>query len=345
MDSPTPTQLEEELDSDIASIRRELRALKRRKTLLASSLLSSSTLQTHLRRQSSSRTLALTSLDADVSPLVQSANAHTHTNHHRIAFSATAFPFQDPNPSITTSKSSRNLLGIRLDICARNGRFPKPHYILLRHVPSKGEGKRLLRIHRHTIPPFIPLDQLERVYLASSFTARLDHDAPVKHAPPARQDLRGLVREVRAQLVAWQLRLDAIAMLREQIGTVRRDAPEYGDGDSDAQGMWERDVWCEDDGAMTRLVGNKLGIVALSPTARDATYVRMAWADGRVGRFKISSRGMIDRAVVIGDQGRDKAMECVLTGRVEGLLARASDMLGSTTTPPGKMTDRKTPSG
>ena len=122
-------------------------------------------------------------------------------------------------------------------------------------------------------------------------------------------------------------------MLREQIGIVRRDAPEYGDDDSEAQGVWERDVWCEDGAAMTRLVGNELGIVALSPTARDATYVRIAWADGRVGRFKISSRGMVDRAVVIGDQGRDKAMECVLTGRVEGLLERVRGFTPTSTSP------------
>lgn len=183
--------MESDLDSDISSIRAEskhhpitlhafldailtraVRALQSRKRFLSSSLLSSDALQKHLPNPSipippSSLESQSQSQLAEASPLVQSANTHSESNHHRIAFSTTAFPFTDPSPYGSSGRGKdsekeheKNLLGVRIDVCARNGRFVRPFYVLLKRVTGH-DGQRRLRIHRHTIPAFISMQKLE----------------------------------------------------------------------------------------------------------------------------------------------------------------------------------------
>ncbi|EAW21827.1 uncharacterized protein NFIA_069980 [Aspergillus fischeri NRRL 181] len=305
MESPDSLkQVVEQLDSEISSIRREIRNLQRRRRLLSSSLLSSDNFQKRLKaRQAAAAPTPTSSLTDEVSPLVQAADKHAELNHHRVAFSATTFPFKDPSPH----SDHPNLLGVRIDICCRNGRFTKPYYVLLRRAGT-GDEKRL-RVHRHTIPAFIPIEKLERVYLPLPPTQEsTEEDAPLKPGKGRvrKQDLRGLVRELRRQLVAWHLRVDAVNMLKEDLGGVQDESVGGGIDES-------------------RLEPNDLGIVSVSPTTLEATYVRLEWEDGRVGRFKLSDTGFIERAVIIGDRGRDKRLEAVFIGgdgRVETLLDR-----------------------
>ncbi|KAI9041304.1 uncharacterized protein KD926_006880 [Aspergillus affinis] len=343
-----PQRLEESLDTDIASIRAEstsphppipiprpkpshptnqpsnkVRTLERRKRFLASSILSSSRFQMHMKTLPRS---SLTSLTEKVTPLVMDAEKHTEVNHHRIAFSATTFPFKDPSPNA----ADPNLLGVRIDLCKRDGQFAKPYYLLLKRSGSVGEKEMGgLKVYKHTIPAFIPMEGLERVYLPTMVQkgqeGQQEEDDETALKPwkkktrtPKKQDLQGLVRELRRQLVAWQLRMDAIGLLREKLGVVRRGVDDYQDDD----GVWERSFL---DQKETKLAANEWGIVSLGPTALEAVYVRVEWANGQVGRFKISNSGIVERAVVIGDDGRDKALEMALTGgngRVETVLGR-----------------------
>ncbi|KAI9374080.1 Cenp-O kinetochore centromere component-domain-containing protein [Aspergillus egyptiacus] len=326
MDLHDPTtQLEEELDSEISSIRREIRKLQRRRRFLSSSILSSESLQRHVKPQPAAAS-SLFSLDDDISPLVRAAGAHSQSNHHRVAFSTTTFAFKDPSPQPDVENgSSKKLLGVRIDICIRNGRFTKPYYLLLRKVRTseRDQGADRVRVHRHTIPAFIPVERLERIFLPDSPPESTDVETQAEplqkkklNAPMRKQNLSAFVREIRRQLVAWHTRLDAVYYLRERLGVIRRGADTYPD--KDEEGPWDRDVLMNvdfDSGVgETRLKENDLGIVMLSPTALEASYVRMEWEDGRVGRFKISNSGLVERAVVIGDEGRDKAMEAVLAG-------------------------------
>ena len=119
-----------------------------------------------------------------------------------------------------------------------------------------------------------------------------------------KQDLQGFVRELRRELVAWHMRVDAVDFLREKLGLVDSEGrPQPFDVSPD------RDT----------------GIVSLAVAALEARYVRLEWVDGRVGRFKLSNSGIVERAVVIGDQGRDKKTEDAMTGgggRVETVLDR-----------------------
>ncbi|KAL4991456.1 Cenp-O kinetochore centromere component-domain-containing protein [Aspergillus falconensis] len=340
MDLNNPsTRLEEELDSEISSIRREIRKLQRRRRFLASSALSSEAFQKRLKPQQSSVS-TLSTLNEDISPLVRAASSHTHLNHHRIAFSTTTFPFKDPSPVIEgeSEKDSKKLLGVRIDICVRNGRFTKPYYILLRKMraaaesTSKDQAEIRLKVHRHTIPAFIPVQRLERILLPDYPRVLGDGDGngndsteqpKKKRTLPARkQNLQLFVREIKRQLVAWHMRLDAIYFIREQIGIIQRGVDTYPDDEED--GPWDRDFLIDvgfDSGiGETRLKKNDYGIASFSPTALEAAYVRVEWEDGRVGRFKISDSGKIERAVVIGDEGRDKVLEAALTGGDRSVL-------------------------
>ncbi|KAL4970179.1 uncharacterized protein BDV14DRAFT_195707 [Aspergillus stella-maris] len=330
MDLHNPTtQREEEIDSEISSIRREIRKLQRRRRFLSSSILSSEALQKRLK-PGKQPVPTLSGLDEDISPLVRAAGSHAQSNHHRIAFSTTTFPFKDPSPA--TDNEDSNLLGVRIDVCIRNGRFTKPYYLLMRKVraesdsdDNQGQSKTRLRIHRHTMPAFIPVDRLSRIFLPD--TPRVsDEVEQLKKPTPRKQNLQSFVREIRRQLVAWHTRVDAIYYLREQIGIVRRDGA-YADDSED--GPWDRDILSDigfDSGlGETRLTKNEYGILSFAPTALEAVYVRVEWDDGRVGRFKISNSGLVERAVVIGDEGRDKAVEGVLAGgdrQVLGVLER-----------------------
>lgn len=302
-----------------------VRALQSRKRFLASSLLSSDALQKHLHTHvpAARRRLARNHSQqtqqnpiSDPSPLLQTANVHAQTNQHRIAFSTTTFPFRD--------RDAGRLLGVRIDVCTRGGRFVKPYYVLLRRVAGpeghshEGGDAKLLQVHRHTIPAFISMQRLERIYLplpTGDDDANEDESLlkPWKaKSRSRRQNLASFVRVLRRSLTAWHLRQDAVVHLRERLG-VRPDLDDEGEGEEN--GSKKDDKWA--------LPENNLGLVSLGPTTLEARYIRLEWEDGRVGRFKVSDSGRVERAVVIGDRGRDKALESVLTdgqARVEDVV-------------------------
>lgn len=198
-----------------------------------------------------------------------------------------------------------------MDVCGRDGRYVQPYYLLLKKVPGK---EKRVRVHRHTIPGFISLEKIERIYLpCPGFSPGTGEDEDEdeaammkpwkgKKGSRRKQDLRGFIREVRRELVAWQLRRDALDLLKERLG--------LEDGSEDAG---------------ERQLADSLGIASLSATALDARYFRLLWEDGGLGLLRVSNAGIVDRAVVMDDAGRNKGLELALTGgdgRVESLLDR-----------------------
>lgn len=203
----------------------------------------------------------------------------------------------------------------------------KPYYVLLKRAGPEGQGQgqgegeeedaKRLRVHRHTIPAFIPMQRLERVYLPFATGDENEDDAlkPWK-TKPRPQNLASFIRVLRKSLTAWHLRQDAVVHLRERLGVRPSDPEDDPDGDQDGKRAGE-DKWT--------LPDNDIGLVSLGPTTLEARYIRLEWEDGRVGRFKVSDSGRVERAVVIGDRGRDKGLESVLTdgeGRVEDVVDR-----------------------
>lgn len=239
------------------------------------------------------------------------ASKHRDTNYHRLAFSTTLFPWKDPNPY----NESPNLLGLRIDVCERNGTFAKPYYVLLQREKGSSTiapGKRSslsFSIYRHTIPPFIPMEKLAHRYLPQARPSRRqgapedEIEAAKAKAKTRKQDLNAFVRHLRKELAAWYARRDSVSWLQERLGVT--------------------DV-AEGDAARNQRI-NPAQLVSLVATSLESRYVRLEWTDGRVGRFKISNSGLVERAVVIGEKGRDKRMELILMGgdrRVESLVDR-----------------------
>ncbi|GAD92358.1 hypothetical protein AOR_1_352084 [Paecilomyces variotii No. 5] len=284
-------------DAEISAVREEIRSMQKRRRLLSNSLLASEFVQKYIQNHASPTD------SQEISPLVLGAGKHNESNHHRIAFSATTFPFTDPSPHA----KYRNLLGIRIDICRRDGRFSKPYYVLLKRDES--DGKRL-RVHRHTIPAFISMEKLGHRYLPVPARGADGEIDEIRVSKTRKQNLSAFVRDLRQELVAWHLRSDAIDWLRERLKLPRSgsDSMQLGSLDENTP-------------------SNKLGIISLSPTSLEARYVRLEWEDGRVGRFKISNNGEVVRVVIIGDNGRDKRTEDSMTSgnrRIESLLERLS---------------------
>lgn len=209
---------------------------------------------------------------------------------------------------------------------------------------SKGKKGRWLRVHRHTIPAFLSMDKLQRVYLPVPVpvpergdTEENDEEMQLKpwkkpKHQPKQQNLHAFARALRRELVSWHLRHGAIAHLREKLGVQNTSSQ-----DTTTTAISEDKL--NDDGNGGWLPINPLGLVSLSPASLEARYVRLEWEDGRVGRFKLSNSGIVERAVVIGDSGRDKVVEGVLRGgdgRVEGVLERLARLTAATNSDPAE---------
>ena len=200
-----------------------------------------------------------------------------------------------------------HLLGVRIDICGRTGKFDKPYYIFLKRARIEGDTSRsaedALRVHRHTIPTFIPLRRYEDQYLPLQGEAEAS-EVSDNRTYPLRQDLHMFVRKVRQELLSWTLRRAAIDLLQEELNlaVVQSHESEIADGKG------------RPDKGPEEVVG-RYGIKSIAKTAVEARYARLEWEDGRVGRVKISDNGTIERAVVFGDEGRHKSAEHVLAGQ------------------------------
>lgn len=210
---------------------------------------------------------------------------------------------------------------MRIDVCTRGGRFTKPYYLLLKREKVRGGKEKRLKVYKHTVPAFISLSKLESVYLplpgsrrdegSDSGSERETSKAQKLKQGVRRQDLHAFVRELRRELVAWHLRSDAVDLLREKLGISEDEL--------------------EGSGVQRLSPDSKAGVVSVAATAIEARYVRMEWDDGRVGRFKLTNSGIVERAVVIGDKGRAKQTENAMTGgggRVETLLERLQERDG-----------------
>ncbi|KAJ5220143.1 hypothetical protein N7468_009347 [Penicillium chermesinum] len=299
---PAPTDPQaEELDADIVSIRAEIQKLQRRKRFLASSLLASDPIQKLLRKPT-------TSFHDEPTLRLEPPSNSIRRN---------SISIQRPSPTAP----KENLLGIRIDVCTRGGRFAKPYYLLLKRERARGDPEKRFKVHRHTVPAFISLAKLQSVYLPfpgsghdregqeDSETDDVELSKASQRAKGARkQDLHAFVRELRRELVAWHLRSDAVELLREKLG--------LSEAESEAA-------------AVQRLSPeSKAGVISVTATAVEARYVRVEWEDGRVGRFKLTNSGIVERAVVIGDKGGVKQTEDAMTGgggRVETLLDRLKE--------------------
>ena len=148
-----------------------------------------------------------------------------------------------------------------------------------------------MRVHRHTIPALVPLSQYEDKYLPLPDEGYGSEDS-VLDLGSGRQDLEGFANAVRSDLVAWRLRQDSIEMVREELGLSSA---------SDKEGTKTPNDQPAPDG--------NYGVSSVEAIAVDAHFVRIVWADGRLGRVRIGRDGNIQQAGVVKMVG-EAAQQC-----------------------------------
>ncbi|TKA75897.1 hypothetical protein B0A49_05837 [Cryomyces minteri] len=275
-------------NAEMARIRDQITALTAHRDLLRTTLLSSHRTLTRLRRAN-----AATTTNAKSNPRLSTAlrlaeshhRANTRTLYRSLA-GATTFVVQDPDPH---APDGGRVLGVRIDVCgaaspaSRHGgsegematgaissgdgaqggagtRTPglaTPHYLLFRRTTSNPTSSALT-LHKHTLPPSIPLAALLRKYLPQP--SAIDTAKP---APP--QDLARLVAALRHTLAAQQLRLAALSALAA-------DARGAGAG-----------------------MGVERVEYDASGSGRD---VRLRWTGGGTGVLKLAAHGTVEGVVV-----------------------------------------------
>lgn len=219
---------------------------------------------------------------------------------YRACAGITTFRVRDPDPNAV---DGGNVLGVRIEVMMRS-RFLRPYFVLLNR-PYSGDDRRrrFLRVHRHTVPPCIPLAGLAARHLPSpkAAAARGENGGDsVAAASERRQDLSRFVRCLRREIVRYHNRVSVIADLRRAVGLdgKRRDAEDLAEGSA---------------------------LYAISAADTEAKHVRIDWKDGRSGRLVIGDDGDVVKLVVLGETGRDRELTRELLGggsRLEDVARR-----------------------
>ncbi|CCU81967.1 of cenp-0 superfamily [Blumeria hordei DH14] len=281
--------LELQLDGEIESLQSQISILKAKRSLYVSTILSCP----HTR-------LALTSFHAqkesvaalDVAPLISAAEAqhnHNQSNLYRLCATITTFEIQDPDPY---ASDNGRLLALRFDVSNR-GKYVRPYYVMLNQARN-GEEK-LLRIHRHTLPPAIPITSLFRRYISQD-TDALVNSAQLKYSAPGKSLLL-FSRALRRAIIAYHNRLLAIETLRTEFTPSKS-------------------------GNLKETIRPHI-LKDITATNAEATQLYIEWMDGRIGLVLIDESGVVKKCAVKGEDGRDREAENRATcGRIEGLGQR-----------------------
>lgn len=193
---------------------------------------------------------------------------------YRVCAPVTAFKVRDPDPCAV---DGGHVLGLRFEFMSR-GHFLQPYYLILNrpfaHAP------RHLRVHRHTLPPAVPLAGLAARHLTAPARARAAEDQP-------RQDLDALVRALRREIARYHNRLGVSADLSRRLG-LHEDR---------------------------RRRASAAPIVDMGIADIEAKQIKLTWADDRTGRLVMDDDGNVLKLVVFGSQGRDWATAKDLFGK------------------------------
>ncbi|KAM3551549.1 hypothetical protein MY1884_007672 [Beauveria asiatica] len=280
------------LDKEIASLKKRVAAMQKRLQIECSTILSSSPMQEIIQEASSN----------SASSLIKSA-AHTRDLHaaslqkrsaqqaaymqqcaYRIATPITAFKVSDPDPNAV---DAGHVLGLRFEAMSQ-GHFLRPYYVMLnRPYPDSPSH---LRVHRHTVPPAIPIGGLAARHLppprAGTATAA---------AQQTTQDLDRFARALRREVMRFHNRLGLTADLRKTVGVQRKGK------------------------AAAAAVPASREVVEAGIADIEAKHVKLAWADGRSGRILMDKDGKVQKFVVFGPEGRDWRLTRLLSDPRDGV--------------------------
>ncbi|KAI0856362.1 cenp-O kinetochore centromere component [Xylaria cubensis] len=267
--SPSPElSVGDRLHDEIAKLRAQVESLKNDVRLQTATLMTADSTRQILQSQT---TGARPSETGDATKLkllarFQEQSAHKQRCLYRACASLTTFKVNDPDPNAV---DGGNVLGLRFEVMSK-AKFVRPYYVMLnRPYPDR----RLLRVHRHTVPQCIPLSGLVARHLPLP-TAKDDDDDDA----PKKQDLSRFVRALRRELVRYHNRAAIIGDMKKAAGLTSKKAP---DQESETE------------------------ITDISAADAEAKQISLQWRDGRSGRLVMNDDGEVVKMVVQGANGQD----------------------------------------
>ncbi|KAM4064950.1 cenp-O kinetochore centromere component domain-containing protein [Hirsutella rhossiliensis] len=267
------------LDDEIANLEAEAATLRKALKIQCSTILSSSTVPAAATSSPSSSTLALHRRPTHSKLGARSAQqlAYMQQCGYRTCTPVTAFKVHDPDPCAV---DGGHVLGLRFEVMSR-GQFLQPYYLMLNRPFS--HAKYHLRVHRHTIPPAVPLAGLAARHLPAPIKVQGDEE----HQPG--QDLDRFARALRREIMRYHNRLGVSADLRRRLG-LHEKTPAQVSANS---------------------------IVEVGIADIEAKQIKLTWADERSGRLVMDDDGNILKLAVFGGHGRDWDMAKELFGKFD----------------------------
>lgn len=298
----------EQLDADIADLQDRITTLNAHRANLASVLLSQPHLATRLESGNQRAKPTQTA-----QRLVKEQATRNIENIYRACAGVVAYKVRDPDPNAI---NNGNILGVSIDVSI-SGRFIETYHVLL-NSKERGDG-RTLQIHKHTIPPCIPLQQLANRWLPNGKNDAGD-------TPEPEQDLVRFGRRLRKELVAWHLRVYTVENLRKEAGLkipLSMEGQEFGSTDTGK--ILNAFVSDDDAGSDEEEPDDTHANVQIVDVEADAAVREMTilWSDGRTAVMSISKDGKIEKAVCRAKDGtRDVGLSRKAIGPIGGLIRR-----------------------
>jgi central kinetochore subunit Mal2/MCM21 len=289
----------ERLDSDISDLHDRIALLKAHRANLSSVLLS----QPHLAARLGN--------DATVKRIIDQQTKRNIENTYRACAGVTAYKVKDPDPYAVNDGS---ILGISIEVPV-NGSFVDTYHVLF--TVRAHESSTRLRIHKHTIPPCIPLQQLANKWLPQG-------KEDTESAKEPEQDLVKFGRALRKELVGWHMRLQAVHDLRTEAKLPDAQADD-GEDDFVSGGKVLNAFVSDDSSDAEEDDGN--GPIRILDIEADAAVRQMTitWSDGRTAVLVITKDGRVEKAICRArGGGRDVVSSTKAVGPLSGLLRRLS---------------------
>ncbi|PVH97601.1 hypothetical protein DM02DRAFT_77189 [Periconia macrospinosa] len=301
----------EALDNDIGDLRTKIANLQTHRANLSAILLS----HPHLPARLQQRPVLHERNRREAAACAEKQSKRNTENVYRACAGITAFKVKDPDPYAV---DNGNVLGVRIEVSI-GGRFIETYSVLFNRPNT--QYKNVLRIHKHTIPPCIPLQPLANKWLPMS-----TKDA--ENAPE--QNLIRFGKSLRKELVGWHLRMEAIEKLRAEAGVLEKSKPTNEEPRRHTIGNVlnafvsdeESDEDDEDEDEDRNQADRPVRIASIDADAA-GREITVTWTDQRIGIFKVAKDGSIDKAIVKDRYGsRDSALSRKAIGRMEGLVQR-----------------------
>jgi central kinetochore subunit Mal2/MCM21 len=306
----------EALDAEIASVREQITQLRARRANLSSILLATPQLSTRLQQ----RPVQHERLRRNASKVVKKQSDRNVENVYRACAGVTAYKVKDPDPNAV---DGGNILGVRIEVFV-DGKFIDTYNVLFNR-PSQ-RHKTMLKIHRHTIPPCIPVKQL-----ANKFLPQSQREA----SKTTEQNLIKFGKVLRKELVSWHMRTAAVEKLLAEAGLADKTTKERLEGNEPAYGKVlnafvsdDEDEESEDDDFIDngdRRRRHRDGPVKITEFEADMAVRRIdvLWSNGQAAVVEVAKDGEIVKGVVRnGDGKRMSRLERKTIGRMEGLVQR-----------------------